>query len=852
MKKSNKILINLFIIMISVIFLSEFNSNNSLKNIIKTTNKTVLSLNNNCYKLKSTEIIKEDIISKDTSLTNKDLFNQNNEENFAENMSVVIKNKTKSTNNNIKSIQVEGFNLEKVNETNYTLTVRTDITKINIKAEAEDPNSSITGLGEKELKIGDNNIQITITSESGEAKIVNIKINRKDAFYKDDLEYLLTNKTDDINIKNETDFSKEEIEKIKNSGKIVNLNYYKNKQLLYSWIIDGSKINNPNDFYTEVIFNSNSKEEISKLSSDADGKIISFKDNTIIPEGTKLKIYVADKFEDNELVNIYYYSKDDNKLKTYKKKIKVQNGYIEFEIKDNYDYFITKEDITNLKSPVKQKNNKSNIPILPFIIGPICLFLVLIVAIILIKKKKSKKEKNIEMNDSFNNSLFKNDIDIFTENNIPVDTSITQNNTNSNPINNIPNNISIIPENNTPVNTIQNNVDIPVNNAPKTIEPVNNIKVVQENSNSINNIPNNISIIPENNTPVNTIQNNVDIPVNNAPKTIEPVNNIKVVQENSNSINNIPNNISIIPENNTPVNNIQNNVIVNPNIIPVNNTNNISQTIAPTINKKEAQDSSAPIDNKKIYYESKTTPNVIPEKKASTVDISFVPWNTTPTRNINIAIENINKVNDIKTTNENKKAANDINQENSIQENIANTIPESAAANNKKDMPKKSIQTDNSSIISEISRPLNNEKTELEKSINTVTKIVTPLKVFPENNTSEKSLNETLKNNIQIDNPLTTPKDIKTINVAPENNIESTNTNEEEIEVLKIEVQANNDISDNFNHLNQSNESQSIKSVNDTPNQMIQTISNSNEIETLFKNDNKTNVIPKEADNFSN
>ena len=51
----------------------------------------------------------------------------------------------RSKNNNIKELSVEGYDLTKVDNNNYTLSVPNDVTSINIKATAEDSKSKVTG-----------------------------------------------------------------------------------------------------------------------------------------------------------------------------------------------------------------------------------------------------------------------------------------------------------------------------------------------------------------------------------------------------------------------------------------------------------------------------------------------------------------------------------------------------------------------------------------------------------------------------------------------------------------------------------------------------------------------------------
>ena len=107
----------------------------------------------------------------------------------------------RSKNNNIKELSIEGYDLTKVDNNNYTLSVPNDVTSINIKATAEDSKSKVTGAGRHDINVGENNIEVIVTAENGSQNKINIKVTRKDGYYLEDLDAVLkNNKIDDINI----------------------------------------------------------------------------------------------------------------------------------------------------------------------------------------------------------------------------------------------------------------------------------------------------------------------------------------------------------------------------------------------------------------------------------------------------------------------------------------------------------------------------------------------------------------------------------------------------------------------------------------------------------------------------
>ena len=333
----------------------------------------------------------------------------------------------RSKNNNIKELSVEGYELVKVDNNNYTLAVTNDITSINIKATAEDYKAKVTGVGNHELNIGENNIEIVVTSESGVQNKIIINVTRKDAFYLEDLDIVLNSETvSDISIISDSKLSSQDIKKIKNSSKTISFNYYdENKNLIYSWILDGSKIDVFDELATDIEFKSNNSKEISKLSNYADGLYINMENKENLPNGTKIKLFVGDKYADEDLVNVYYYDNDDKELQIIKEGLTVKDNYIEFDVNKGSDYFITMSKINDANEVLtcSKSSNKSLI-----IITLLIIIAILIVVIIYFIKKK------INNNNSNNNKSNTNNLnDLYSNTNYSnVSNSINQNDNNRN------------------------------------------------------------------------------------------------------------------------------------------------------------------------------------------------------------------------------------------------------------------------------------------------------------------------------------------------------------------------------------------------------------------------------------
>lgn len=91
----------------------------------------------------------------------------------------VVEKKVSSSVNNLKSLSVDGAELNpkfEAGTTSYNVTVAKGTEKINIKAEVEDSKSSVSGTGEKSVTEGMNKFDIIVTAESGAQKIYTLNV----------------------------------------------------------------------------------------------------------------------------------------------------------------------------------------------------------------------------------------------------------------------------------------------------------------------------------------------------------------------------------------------------------------------------------------------------------------------------------------------------------------------------------------------------------------------------------------------------------------------------------------------------------------------------------------------------
>ncbi|MGM9882525.1 MAG: cadherin-like beta sandwich domain-containing protein [Bacilli bacterium] len=107
---------------------------------------------------------------------------------------VYIPPKTYSSNNNLKSLEVEGYSISPVFEKDtkeYSLEVPNGTEKVKINASLEDTTAKVSGAGEISVSEGTNKIEIKVTAENGNEKIYVINITVKEL---DPIEVMIDNK----------------------------------------------------------------------------------------------------------------------------------------------------------------------------------------------------------------------------------------------------------------------------------------------------------------------------------------------------------------------------------------------------------------------------------------------------------------------------------------------------------------------------------------------------------------------------------------------------------------------------------------------------------------------------------
>lgn len=187
----------------------------------------------------------------------------------------------------------------------------------------------------------------------------------------------------------------------------------KKNRLKYSWsLYDKNGVPLEINYDTQIdLDNSMYEDEITDLferKSDIKDKLkfISFKHEGELGGTAKISIYVGDKFDKGEKLNLFYYDKNNNELD----KINVlddgdyyiivdEDGYVAFDIDHCSEYVLADSSLSVVDKKINNNSNNSNEvnTLNPYVIGCLSLVAVIILIVILLimkKKRKSKKEKS--------------------------------------------------------------------------------------------------------------------------------------------------------------------------------------------------------------------------------------------------------------------------------------------------------------------------------------------------------------------------------------------------------------------------------------------------------------------------
>ena len=84
-----------------------------------------------------------------------------------------------------------------------------------------------------------------------------------------------------------------------------------------------------------------------KITNYSEAIYLNFSHSGKLPNNTLFKVYVGDKYNDGDKLNLYFYDDNLNKLDLKKENIIVQDGYVSFEMDHCSEYILTRASYNN-------------------------------------------------------------------------------------------------------------------------------------------------------------------------------------------------------------------------------------------------------------------------------------------------------------------------------------------------------------------------------------------------------------------------------------------------------------------------------------------------------------------------
>lgn len=157
------------------------------------------------------------------------------------------------------------------------------------------------------------------------------------------------------------------LENIKNSQKKTNItetiydDVTGKATTLYTWTFDGSKITDTNlNLNLKInLGTSKSKETIETLVPDKEkSMVIEFLHHGVLPTGTTVKVNVLGKYNNGDLVTLYYFNEETKALEMVGKNLEVKDGFVELALEHCSEYVLAYQPEV-IKDKEEEKTNNA-------------------------------------------------------------------------------------------------------------------------------------------------------------------------------------------------------------------------------------------------------------------------------------------------------------------------------------------------------------------------------------------------------------------------------------------------------------------------------------------------------------
>jgi len=258
-----------------------------------------------------------------------------------------------SSNVQLKSLAVEGYPFDfSPSVVEYRLTVGNIVDNVLVFAQAADPLSSVIIDNVPLLRLGENRIQITVVALNGQSKIYTLFVTRSleapITKLEDlgDIVYLTTASVIPVIIEDSYWLTSEVLDKVRRAAKTLNLQKLDEQgRLLYQWMIDGRSLSAGVSIHTGILTDTEHEDAISELLGSTRFKTIRFIHEGELPIGTIVRVYIGELFADMTSLNLYRYDPDTQRLELNSQSLRIDDGYVEFEVLLAGEYVVSDVEI---------------------------------------------------------------------------------------------------------------------------------------------------------------------------------------------------------------------------------------------------------------------------------------------------------------------------------------------------------------------------------------------------------------------------------------------------------------------------------------------------------------------------
>ena len=121
----------------------------------------------------------------------------------------------------------------------------------------------------------------------------------------------------------------------------------KDTGIKYSWIFDKEKINGSIKLNFDIDLDNSTEPVIENVTTGIEKMYVDFAYHGNLPTNARIKLDVSNKFDNESKLYLYYYNDETKKIEFVNEDIKVNNGYVEFEIDHCSKYILTNAIVNN-------------------------------------------------------------------------------------------------------------------------------------------------------------------------------------------------------------------------------------------------------------------------------------------------------------------------------------------------------------------------------------------------------------------------------------------------------------------------------------------------------------------------